>query len=467
MRLNGVLLSLLIIMGMLLAGCTEAIPMEEGEAEASCQFVAKGDYKVLNADYRERGKVTVLSAESTDSSLYSDEPHCLLVKTDATNRFVGDESFESYQVVDENGTAFVDRVMISGTEENPVIYYLTRDQTGEFIRGSLDGELLDNGTISWGNEDALMLWVPCDGCVENSLRGTFILNQNTYVESDGTVTYNDVDGDGIADGDELYGCFNSKALNHDVNVTEHFEEACEFPSTAVEYYTQIATLMFELDVYKDVSRADDFLSHLQAGDTYYWLGESLQNPDEDISFNKSDLRISLTNTSVEPISRPTLENPTVELFLTDYNMSCVSADPSAFDEEVRNLSVSLGAYSYPFGEHEWICYPKLYEQNREIVCVTDVWNGEEYYTDVEIREFNDGYERCLDGSDEYNASDPQEFPCLDGTNISLELANDGALDCPDGSDEPVNEGSWIWGDIFIFLISDRYGSWEIVAMAGD
>ena len=470
MTLRNTVFALLSIVSMLLAGCTEAIPVVEGEADLSCQLVAEGEFRILFEDGRGSSMVTVLGSESTNSSAYSDEPHCLLPMMDAISRHDGNESFGLYQIVSENATPYVNRPMISGTVDNPVLYSLSRNETGHLTRHALNGERLANGSISWANDgEEYMMWAPCDNCLESSLRGTFVINQNTFLEENGTVSYDDYDGDGVPDIDEVYGCFNPKALNHDVNVTEHLEETCEFPTSAVDYYTQIVVMMFELHVNGDVNVTDDLISHLQDGDLYYIYENSVNHPEEDMGYNKTNLISRWTNTSINHFSCVTNhtvtncenQNHTVDEFLTDYTFNC--SNTLWGDEIDENLTATVGAYALPFGEHESLCLPVLRETNRRIECVSDVWNGEEYYYDVEIREFNNGYEFCFDGSDEYNASSPQDFPCLDGTNISLELVNDGALDCPDGSDEPVNDGHWVFIDTFVVFVSDRHGSWEIVS----
>ncbi|MEZ7977726.1 MAG: hypothetical protein QMB89_04100, partial [Flavobacteriales bacterium] len=65
-----------------------------------------------------------------------------------------------------------------------------------------------------------------DGCMDIEA-----CNYDPLADTDnGTCSYDDTDGDGVCDGDEILGCNISLACNYDPAVTEYNEGSCDFDS---------------------------------------------------------------------------------------------------------------------------------------------------------------------------------------------------------------------------------------------
>ena len=445
-----VVTAILIASTMGMAGCAGE------DSNDSCQVVDKGEYRSVDSSGEVLGYFRVVGSSQAESPPYSaiDEGNCLLEVDFMIPKIVSGEATGFYLFVgthSENPTdAYTFPLMASGDKENPVLveYDCSGCGSDNEVRSYHNdtGVLLDSGNVDWtvGSEETdYGIWEICEGCFETEMSGyvgSGAMGWSVYTESDGTTSYDDTDGDGVNDMDEVAGCTDATANNHAANATDDDgscdfdldddgvldadevpgctnatasnynssatddDGSCEF-MTAEGFYLQILSLFVNAGGPMDeegvvpMENLHAVVDLLQPGDVFYMLGFNISVED---FVNYSTCSLDGT-----PVFCPWGENLgdyTVQDLERDYgdNLTCLSKEevgliPEEGTELVSLLeSVEMGAYTY--GDSEFLC----------LTSHPDTWD-----------------------------------------------------------DDDDSGPDWFWDDIAVMMVSDAMGHWEIVWWGGD
>ena len=441
--------AILIASTMGMAGCAGE------DSNDSCQVVDKGEYRSVDSNGSVLGYFRVVGSSQAESPPYSaiDEGNCLLEVDFMIPKIVAGEATGFYLFVGtdvEATNAYTFPLMASGDKQNPVLVEFDCSGCGSDneVRNYHNdtGFLFDAGNIDWtmGSEETdYGIWEICEGCFETEMSGyvgSGAMGWSVYTESDGTTSYDDTDGDGVNDMDEVAGCTDATANNHAANATDDDgscdfdldddgvldadevpgctnatasnynssatddDGSCEF-MTAEGFYLQILSLFVNAGGPMDeegvvpMENLHAVVDLLQPGDVFYMLGFNISVED---FVNYSTCSLDGT-----PVFCPWGENLgdyTVQDLERDYgdNLTCLSKEevgliPEEGTELVSLLeSVEMGAYTY--GDSEFLC----------LTSHPDTWD-----------------------------------------------------------DDDDSGPDWFWGDIAVMMVSDAMGHWEIVWWGGD
>ena len=403
--------AILITSSMAMSGCAG------GDSNDSCQIVDEGEYRSVDSSGEVLGYFRVVGSSQAESPPYSaaDEGSCLLEVDFMLPKLVSGEATGFYLFVgpysEDANDAFTFPLMVSGDRDNPVMvdYDCSGCGSENEVRDYHNdtGLLLDSGNIDWtvGSEDTEYgIWEICEGCFETETSGYVGSGSggwSVYTETDGTTSYDDSDGDGVDDKDEVAGCTDATANNHDSSATDD-DGSCEF-LTAEGFYLQVLSLFFNETGAQGtgivpIENLHAVVDLLQPGDVLYLL-EFNASVEEFVNYSTC----YLDSFEGVPLFCPWgeyLGDYSVEDLETDYgdNLTCLSKEELSMmeDEEAAELvsyleTAELGAYTY--GDSEFFCM----------------------------------------------------------------------LSHPDTQDDDDESGpNWFWDDIAVMMVSNAFGHWEIV-----
>ena len=446
--------AILIASSMAMSGCAG------GESSDSCQIVDEGEYRSVDSSGEVLGYFRVVGSSQAESPPYSavDEGNCLLEVDFMIPKIVSGEATGFYLFVPDVTVditlmeAFTMPLMVSGDKENPVLVEFDCSGCGSDneVRNYHNdtGVLLDSGNVDWtvGSEETdYGIWEICEGCFETEMSGSVstIGRWSTYLDRDGTISYDDTDGDGVydmdevagctdatannhameatdddgscdfdldddgvLDADEVSGCTNATASNYDSSATDE-DGSCEF-MTAEGFYLQVLSLFVnetgaEDDGLVPIENLHAVVDHLQPGEVFYMLMANISVED----FVDYSTCTSSTFFDGAPFFCPWGEYYgyySIEDLERDYgdNLTCLSKEEVGLIPEEGTELVSLlenmemGAYSY--GDSEYLC----------LMSHPDTWD-----------------------------------------------------------DDDDTGPDWFWEDIAVMMVSDAMGHWEIVWWGGD
>jgi len=232
-----VITAILIASSMAMSGCAGE------DSSDSCQIVDEGEYRSVDSSGEVLGYFRVVGSSQAESPPYSaaDEGSCLLEVDIMLPKIVSGKATGFYLFVgahSENANdAFTFPLMVSGDRDNPVLvdYDCSGCGSENEVRDYHNdtGALLDSGNVDWtvGSEETdYGIWEICEGCFETEMSGYVgngAMGWSVYTESDGTTSYDDTDGDGVNDKDEVAGCTDATANNHASTATDD-DGSCDF-----------------------------------------------------------------------------------------------------------------------------------------------------------------------------------------------------------------------------------------------
>ena len=447
--------AILIASTMGMAGCAG------GDSDDPCQVVEKGEYRLVDEDGVAAGYYRVGESSQAESPDYpqQDVGTCLLNMEILIPKTVSENITGFYLYVgthQDNPTdseAFTMALMVKGNKEMPVLidYSCSACGSENEVRDYYNrtGLLMDSGdivfpTLEGTDQQYLASWEPCENCFETEMSGYVGVGAggwNVYTESDGTTSYDDRDGDGVydmdevagctdatannhlmeatdddgscdfdldddgvLDADEVPGCTNATASNYDSSATDD-DGSCEF-MTAEGFYLQVLSLFVnETGAVNDglvpIENLHAVVDYLQPGDVFYMLGFNISV--EDFVNYSTCSSPDWPNGVFCPWGEYYGEY-SVEDLERDYgdNLTCLSKEevgliPEEGTELVSLLeSVEMGAYTY--GDSEFLC----------LTSHPDTWD-----------------------------------------------------------DDDDSGPDWFWDDIALMMVSDAMGHWEIVWWGGD
>lgn len=204
--------SIFLCLLMFLSGCVgNESPTVEESSVNDCQIIPEGEFRMYD-ETGFLGLISVLeSKEVTENASYFWSDYigdCFIVSQTSTMKKVGNSTYGPYiHIVD--GETFNDHRVIFGTSSNPVRVSFYFNENSEIQYANITGILTDNESIIWtepnpdGTPGRNHTWVPCNQCFKEESIGTFNLSTQLYTDSDGSTSYSDDDGDGVADISDL------------------------------------------------------------------------------------------------------------------------------------------------------------------------------------------------------------------------------------------------------------------------
>ena len=457
MQIKTVIVTVIMIastMGM--AGCTG-----EDSSDSSCQVIEKGEYRLVDEDGVTAAYYRVGESSQAESPDYDqqDVGTCLLNMEALIPKTVSENITGFYLYVgahQDNPTdadAFTMPLMVKGNKESPVLIDYSCSACGSDnevrVYYNRSGTLLDSGDIVFPklegtDEQYLASWELCENCFETEMSGYVGVGAggwNVYTESDGTTSYDDRDGDGVYDMDEIRGCTDATANNHAPNATDD-DDSCDFDldddgvldadevpgctnatasnynslatdddgscelMTAEVFYLQILSLFvngggpMDEDGVVPIENLHAVVELLQSDDVFYMIGFNF-SVDDFVNYSTCE---AIDNTPVFCPWGENLGDYSVNDLERDYgdNLTCLSKEevgliPGEGAELVSLLeSTDMGAYTY--GDSEFLC----------LTSHPDTWD-----------------------------------------------------------DDDDSGPDWFWDDIAVMIVSDAFGHWEIVLWGGD
>lgn len=445
--------AVLIASSMAMSGCAG------GDSSDSCQIVDEGEYRSVDSSGEVLGYFRVVGSSQAESPPYSavDEGSCLLEVDFMLPKIVSGEATGFYLFVgaySENANdAFTFPLMVSGDRDNPVLVDYdcsgcgSENEVREYRNDT--GLLLDSGDIDWtvGSEETEYgIWEICEGCFETEMSGYVgngAMGWSVYTESDGTTSYDDSDGDGVNDKDEIAGCTDATANNHASTATDD-DGSCDFDldDDGVLDANEVAGCTNATASNYDSSATDE------DGSCEFLTAEG---------FYLQVLSLFVNETGAPDDGLVPIENlhAVVELLQPG----------DVFYLLGMNLSVE------DFVNYSTCTSPDFFD-GAPYFCPWGEYLGDYSVEDLE-RDYGDNL-TCL--SKEEVGMIPDEgaelVSLLEGTDMGAYTYGDSEFLCtmshPDTWDDEDESGpDWFWDDIAVMMVSDAFGHWEIVWWGGE
>ena len=480
-----IITAILIASSMAISGCLG------DDSNDSCQIVDEGEYRSVDSSGEVLGYFRVVGSSQAESPPYSavDEGSCLLEVDFMLPKIVSGEATGFYLFVgsySENANdPYTLPLMVSGDKDNPVIvdYDCSGCGSENEVRNYRNdtGLLLDSGNVDWtvGSEETEYgIWEICEGCFETEITGYVGRGAggwSVYTENDDTISYDDSDGDGVNDMDEVAGCTDATANNHASTATDD-DGSCDFDldddgvldanevagctDATANNHASTATdddgsCDFDLDD-DGVLDANEVVGCTNATASNY--DSSATDEDGSCEFLTAEafylqvLSLFVNETGAPDTGLVPIENLHAVLDLLQPGDVFYTLEANISVEDFVNYSTCSSPDSF---------------DGAPVFCPWGEYMGDYSIEDLE-RDYGDNL-TCL--SKEEVGMIPDEgaeiLSLLESIDMGAYTYGDSEFFClmshPDTWDVDDESGpNWFWDDIALMMVSDAFGHWEIV-----